>query len=151
MEPVGNRSLHARLAASALHDVRHIGVLSDSDITSSSHGVDDLLREACFCLHCTKIENKVLSTRLTAARTQIDKKRIEVQCSTRRIGALEACLKALTAMHTAGVARATEEFRTRLHLARMTREAGIGPGTAISTPLKRREVLPGGASSTRNV
>lgn len=64
--------LHARLAASALQDVRHIDALLKGDFLNRSHSVGDLLREACFSLHCTKVENEDLSTRLTAARAQVD-------------------------------------------------------------------------------
>lgn len=92
--------LHTSLVASALHDVRHINAPLGSDSTSRSHGVGDLLCEACLRLHCTKVENEDLSTRLTAAPAQVDKNELEVQLLTRRVGAFEARFKAFMEMHT---------------------------------------------------
>lgn len=144
--------LHARLVDSALHDVRHIDVLFRSDPTNRSHGVRNLLLEACFRLHSTKLEKKYLSTRLTAARAEGDNKKLEVQRLTCRIGALEARLGAFTTMHTGGVAPATKSSaRTRRPIARMNEKVDNGPGTSTFTPVERRRVLVVGARSTRSV
>lgn len=98
--------LHMHLVASALHDVQHVEALLRGDSRNRTHFVWDLLPEACFRLHCTKVENEDLSTRLTAERAQVKEKKLEVQLWTRRIGALETRLEAFTAMHDEGVAPA---------------------------------------------
>lgn len=91
--------------------MQHIDSLLVGDSLNRSLSVGGLLREACFRLHCTNVENENLSNRLTAARAQEDEKELEVQRLTRRIGSLEAHLEAFTAVHIEGVAPATGEFR----------------------------------------
>lgn len=100
------------LTASTLHNVRHIDALLEGDSLNRSKGLGDLLHEACFRLHGTKVENEDLLTRLTPARAQVDENVLKIQCLTRLIGALEAHLEAFAAMRTESVAPVTQELCT---------------------------------------